>query len=186
MSHIDQNKERCCLTDTECAIAGNEKLAGNATDLLASHPTLLDSMRNAYMGNYQVVLSLLSSIENGKETKALVDTLIDSCGCRGVSMIHFGRLTLRALGDAVVNLREIIVDLRMRYSVSTADEKTRISLLDRATQAVSTFRSIRSRCFGAEHRICCSSNDTFSCWLSQTMWTKKTRERPERHSPTGS
>jgi hypothetical protein len=31
------------------------------------------------MGNYQVVLSLLSSIENGKETKALVDTLIDSC-----------------------------------------------------------------------------------------------------------
>lgn len=31
------------------------------------------------MGNYQVVLSLLSSIENGKQTKALVDTLIDSC-----------------------------------------------------------------------------------------------------------
>jgi hypothetical protein len=31
------------------------------------------------MGNYQVVLSLLSSIEHGKETKALVDTLIDNC-----------------------------------------------------------------------------------------------------------
>lgn len=61
--------------------AGNDRLAGNATDLLASHPTLLDSMRNAYMGNYQVVLSLLSSIENGKETKGLVDTLIDSCKC---------------------------------------------------------------------------------------------------------
>jgi hypothetical protein len=91
------------------------------------------------MGNYQVVLSLLSSIENGKETKALVDTLIDSCGYQMTMDCPY--LTF-LLGDAVVNLREIIVDLRMRYSVSTADEKTRISLLDRATQAVSRLQGL--------------------------------------------
>lgn len=111
------------------------------------------------MGNYQVVLSLLSSIENGKETKALVDTLIDSCKSQDPNAFAI-RLTRRSLGDAVVNLREIIVDLRMRYSVSTADEKTRISLLDRATQAVSTlYWAVAWR---AQRGNCYSSSDTFS------------------------
>ena len=98
------------------------------------------------MGNYQVVLSLLSSIENGKQTKALVDTLIDSCEClRWIVPLHL-LMWRTPEGDAVVNLREIIVDLRMQYSVSTADEQTRISLLDRATQAVSALEiSLPSR-----------------------------------------
>ncbi|KAJ9126445.1 hypothetical protein QFC24_002188 [Naganishia onofrii] len=130
------------------ADTGNDRLAGNATDLLASHPTLLDSMRNAYMGNYQVVLSLLSSIENGKETKALVDTLIDSC-------------------DAVVNLREIIVDLRMRYSVSTADERTRISLLDRATQALERYFFLVAFASYVDEEDAGATGKTFADWLMQ-------------------
>jgi hypothetical protein len=84
-----------------------------------THPTLLESLRNAYMGNYQVILSLLSSIDQGRERKSLVDTLIENC-------------------DQVINLREVILEARLQYSISGVDEKTRVVWLDRAVQAVSS------------------------------------------------
>lgn len=31
------------------------------------------------MGNYQIVLSLLSSLDSGKQIKRLVDEVIDNC-----------------------------------------------------------------------------------------------------------
>jgi hypothetical protein len=70
------------------------------------------------MGNYQVILSLLSSIDQGRERKSLVDTLIENC-------------------DQVINLREVILEARLQYSISGVDEKTRVVWLDRAVQAVS-------------------------------------------------
>ena len=70
------------------------------------------------MGNYQVILSLLSSIDQGRERKNLVDTLIENC-------------------DQVINLREVILEARLQYSISGVDEKTRVIWLDRAVQAVS-------------------------------------------------
>jgi hypothetical protein len=70
------------------------------------------------MGNYQVILSLLSSIDQGRERKSLVDTLIENC-------------------DQVINLREVILEARLQYSISEVDEKTRVVWLDRAVQAVS-------------------------------------------------
>jgi len=99
--------------------AADPKTAALATDLLVSQPTLLESLRNAYLGNYQVILSLLSSIDQGRERKNLVDTLIENC-------------------DQVVNLKEVILESRLQYSISGVDEKTRIVWLDRAVQAVST------------------------------------------------
>jgi hypothetical protein len=70
------------------------------------------------MGNYQVILSLLSSIDQGRERKSLVDTLIENC-------------------DQVINLREVLLEARLQYSISGVDEKTRVVWLDRAVQAVS-------------------------------------------------
>ena len=70
------------------------------------------------MGNYQIVQSLLSSIDNGREVKRLVDIVIDTC-------------------DAVVNLRENVIENRIKYSVVAMDEKTRQTVLQRAVRAVS-------------------------------------------------
>jgi hypothetical protein len=79
------------------------------------------------MGNYQIVLSLLSSLDNGRQMKRLVDTVIDTC-------------------DAVVNLREIVLDHRIRYSVVAMDDKNRQALLERAIRSVGrATRDTRSR-----------------------------------------
>ena len=47
-----------------------------------------------------------------------MDTLIENC-------------------DQVINLREVILEARLQYSISGVDEKTRVVWLDRAVQAVS-------------------------------------------------
>lgn len=64
-----------------------------AASLLSPRPALLDSLRSAHMGNYQVILSLLGCVEGGKTVKALVDSVIEAC-------------------DQVVNLREEIISYR--------------------------------------------------------------------------
>lgn len=50
--------------------------------------------------------------------KRLVDHVIDSC-------------------DAVVNLRENVLEYRIKYSVVASDEKTRQAVLQRAVRSVS-------------------------------------------------
>lgn len=87
------------------------------------------------MGNYQIVLSLLSSLDNGRQMKRLVDTVIDTC-------------------DAVVNMREIVLDHRIRYSVLAMDDKNRQALLERA------IRSVRCSIRQAWHHSDRSSNNT--------------------------
>lgn len=52
---------------------------GNAVDLLTSYPNLLEQLRKAHMGSYQIVLALISSLDGGRRIKALVDEIIDSC-----------------------------------------------------------------------------------------------------------
>lgn len=88
-----------------------------AIDLLSSHPNLLESLVRAHMGNYQIVLSLLSSLDHGRELKRLVDYLIDNC-------------------DAVVNLRENVIEHRVKYSVRTRDDKNGQVHLDKAVRSV--------------------------------------------------
>lgn len=55
------------------------KHPSTAIDLLTTQPTLLDQLCRAHMGSYQIVLSLLSSLDQGKPMKQLVDAVIDSC-----------------------------------------------------------------------------------------------------------
>jgi hypothetical protein len=117
-----------------------------ATDLLVNHSTLLESLRNAYTGNYQVILSLLSSIDQGREMKNLVDTLIENC-------------------DQVVNLREIILECRLQYSVSGADEKARVVWLDRAVQALERYFFLIAFASYVEDENAGSSGRKFSEWL---------------------
>lgn len=89
-----------------------------AIDLLSTHPNLLESLRRAYMGDYQIVLSLLSILDHGREEKQLVDEIIDNC-------------------DAVVNLRENVIEYRIKYSVVSRDDKHGQLYLDKAIRSVS-------------------------------------------------
>lgn len=70
------------------------------------------------MGNYQIVLSLLSSLDHGRELKRLVDMIIDDC-------------------DSVVNLRENVIEYRIKYSVVSRDDPDGSWYLDKAVRAVS-------------------------------------------------
>lgn len=108
----------------------HSKQPASATDLLAQYPPLLESLRKAHMGNYQVVLSLLSSLDNGREVKRLVDALIDTCG------FPFA-IVSDETGDSVVNLREAVVEHRIKYSVAAMDDHDRQVWLDRALRSVS-------------------------------------------------
>jgi hypothetical protein len=70
------------------------------------------------MGNYQIVLSLLSSLDHGRELKRLVDMIIDDC-------------------DSVVNLRENVIEYRIKYSVASRDDPNGSWYLDKAVRSVS-------------------------------------------------
>ncbi|KAI5474355.1 metal ion binding protein, partial [Pseudohyphozyma bogoriensis] len=74
---------------------------GQATilSLLSSRPQLLESLRTALLGNYDLILSLLSTLDKGIEQKVLVDQIIDNC-------------------DALVNLRENVLEHRVRVASS--------------------------------------------------------------------
>lgn len=72
------------------------------------------------MGNYQIVLSLLSSLDHGRELKRLVDMIIDDC-------------------DSVVNLRENVIEYRIKYSVASRDDPNGSWYLDKAVRSVSLY-----------------------------------------------
>jgi hypothetical protein len=59
----------------------SSKHPSTAIDLLTTHPNLLEQLLKAHMGNYQIVLSLLSSLDHGRQMKRLVDQIIDCCKC---------------------------------------------------------------------------------------------------------
>lgn len=126
--------------------ASNASAASKATELLVKYPSLLEALRNAYMGNYQVILSLLSAIDQGKERKALVDTLIENC-------------------DQVVDLREIILEFRLQYSTSGGDEKTRVAWLDRAEQALERYFFLICFASYVEDEDAGTTGRTFADWL---------------------
>ncbi|ORY84702.1 inositol hexakisphosphate-domain-containing protein [Leucosporidium creatinivorum] len=70
---------------------------GTVLTLLSSHPQLLENLRNALIGNYDLILSLLSCLDDGVEQKNVADFIIDHC-------------------SALVNLRESVLQHRVRYA----------------------------------------------------------------------
>lgn len=49
----------------------------SAIELLMNHPSLLENLRKAHMGNYGIILSLLGCLDDGQQAKKLVDRVID-------------------------------------------------------------------------------------------------------------
>ncbi|GAA5990599.1 hypothetical protein JCM11641_007799 [Rhodosporidiobolus odoratus] len=79
---------------------------GNILTLLSTQPSLLENLRSALLGNFDIILSLLSCLDDGVAVKRVVDAVVDS-------------------SDAMVNLRESILTHRARYaSLALSDSST--------------------------------------------------------------
>jgi hypothetical protein len=86
-----------------------------------TQPTLLESLRKAYIGNYGVIQSLLGCLDQGLYAKRLADRMIDA------SELYFLLLALvhdanTPIADQVVNLREDVLRYRLMYSLKTMDQ----------------------------------------------------------------
>ena len=93
-SVIDQNRQKHLLAEAnaitnrnrsllrltavlnECVPASNQHLALN---ILLSQPQMLENLRRAVEGDYDMILNLLSCLDSGSANKQLVDTAIDQC-----------------------------------------------------------------------------------------------------------
>ncbi|KAG6902829.1 hypothetical protein C0995_010714 [Termitomyces sp. Mi166 len=92
----------------------------SAIELLMAQPALLENLRKAHIGNYGVILSLLGCLDHGPRAKKLVDKIIDAT-------------------DQVTNLREDILNYRLKYSLTSMDEVQGEIFLQGAVKALEKY-----------------------------------------------
>lgn len=68
-------------------------------------------------------------------------------------------------GDAVVNLREHVIEQRIKYSVSSMDEKNRQSFLSKAMRSLEQYFDLIVFAAYVEDEDAGSTGVTFSSWL---------------------
>ncbi|GAA6022381.1 hypothetical protein JCM10207_004746 [Rhodosporidiobolus poonsookiae] len=74
-----------------------QRSQGMILALLSTQGGLLENLRSALLGNFDIILSLLSCLDDGQAVKKVVDAVADHC-------------------DAMVNIRESILQSRVRYA----------------------------------------------------------------------
>lgn len=98
-----------------------------------SQPSLLESLRKAYMGNYGVILSLLGCLDHGFQAKRLADRVIDASR----SLLYFYSLLHFFFPDNhVVNIREDVLTYRLKYSLATIDDPQNEDYLSKAGKSL--------------------------------------------------
>ena len=145
---------------------------------LSSHPTSADSNRfdsSALLGKYDIILSLLSTLDDGSATKKVVDSIVDHCE---LSKIYTCRKrqtdqSVFPIGDALVNLRESVLAHRVRYaSLALLDERSAAEHRSQALAALQRyFYLVTFGSFVAETPLPTTNSTTqpitFSSWLKQ-------------------
>ncbi|GAA6009259.1 hypothetical protein JCM11491_004248 [Sporobolomyces phaffii] len=125
---------------------------GTILSLLSLNSSLMENLRSALLGKYDIVLSLLSTLDAGSATKKVVDSIIDHCG-------------------ALVNLRESVLAHRVRYaSLALLDEQSAAEHRSQALAALQRyFFLVTFGAFVAETPLPTTSSSsrppTFSSWL---------------------
>ncbi|GAA5932545.1 uncharacterized protein JCM15063_001257, partial [Sporobolomyces koalae] len=125
---------------------------GTILSLLSLHSGLMENLRSALLGKYDIVLSLLSTLDDGSATKKVVDSIIDHC-------------------DALVNLRESVLAHRVRYaSLALLDEQSAAEHRSQALAALQRyFFLVTFGAFVEETPLPTKSSTsppvTFSTWL---------------------
>lgn len=90
----------------------NSEGEGSVTKWLLARSTLMENLSAAVLGNYQVIADLLRVLDEGNACKYLVDTIIDKC-------------------EAVINIREAILTLRIQVTSDDANLMQALSYLER-------------------------------------------------------
>ncbi|GAA5911266.1 hypothetical protein JCM6882_004080 [Rhodosporidiobolus microsporus] len=129
---------------------------GTILPLLSSQANLLENLRSALLGSYDLLLSLLSILDHGPSTKSTVDAIIDSA-------------------DAMVNLRESILIHRVRYaSHALTDQATAADQRAAALAALERYFFLVAFAAFVEDSPPTSTNGsnaqpvlTFSAWLKR-------------------
>ncbi|WFC98121.1 hypothetical protein MYAM1_000844 [Malassezia yamatoensis] len=101
--------ESLSMRDTRAAIAE-----------LVAQPVLLESLRQANSGGYNIILQLCGLLDEGRECKSIVDMAIDSC-------------------QDMINIRESILENRLCYSTAAMDEEQAQSHLARAGKSLEVY-----------------------------------------------
>ncbi|KAF8340378.1 inositol hexakisphosphate-domain-containing protein [Cantharellus anzutake] len=129
----------------------------SAIEVLLSQPSLLDSLSRAVRGNYGIILSLLGCLDNGAFAKRLVDAVVDSC-------------------DHVVNLREVVLDRRIHYSVTTTNNERRSDYLMKAGKALEKYYFLIAFGSYVERAGLNDTHETFYDWLKARVeiWNQVT------------
>lgn len=120
-SVIDQNVQRHLLAEANAITKRNKSLIRLTAILnkcipqdnqlsvmngLLAQPQMLENLRMSTEGDYDVIFNLLSVLDTGAASKALADAAIDMC-------------------DAVINLREDILNHRINLAMAAMDEGNR-------------------------------------------------------------
>ncbi|BGP42410.1 hypothetical protein JCM10450v2_006504 [Rhodotorula kratochvilovae] len=138
--------------------------------LLSSQSTLLENLRAALLGNFDIILSLLSTLDDGSGVKKVVDAIVDDC-------------------DAMVNLRESIVQHRVRYaSLALLDERTAAAFRASALAALERYFFLLA--FGSflsspppSGPDSSASTPSFSAWLKRRPEVARMITRLRREGP---
>jgi hypothetical protein len=96
------------------------KSSSALVDIITAQPVLLDQLSAALDGRYDLILSLVSSLEHGQTSKQLVDTIVNAC-------------------DQVVHLRHDILISRLRYASSQPDEAEKLLIIQRAAKGLERY-----------------------------------------------
>ena len=125
------------MRDTRAAIAE-----------LVAQPVLLESLRQANMGDYNIILQLCGLLEKGRECKAIVDTAIDGC-------------------KEMVNIRESILENRLCYSTAAMDEQQAHAHLRRAAKSLEVYYFLITFASYVQESRTAVFEHSFVDWLKQ-------------------
>ena len=144
---------------------------------------LIDDLKNAILGNYKVILQLTSVLQHGSQCKKVVDSIIDKCealflakscwkhkGCRKclIHSVLFLSYPIPSssqpppyfLGDAMTNLREVILMHRVEYS-NTGE----ISSLEKAFGCLERYFVLQTFASYVNENSQAGFANSFSQWL---------------------
>lgn len=107
-------------------------------DVVTSQPVLLDQLQAALDGRYDLVLSLLPSLESGQSSKQLVDAIVDSCARSACANLIVDQHLLRT-GDQVVHLRHDILVNRLRYASNAPSDDEKKQIISRANKGLERY-----------------------------------------------
>ena len=131
--------ESLSMRDTRAAIAE-----------LVAQPVLLESLRQANMGEYNIILQLCGLLDQGRKCKSIVDVAIDAC-------------------QDMINIRESILENRLYYSTAAMDEQEAQDHLRRAAKSLEVYYFLIAFASYVQESRTAVFEHSFVTWLKQRV-----------------